>query len=91
VEQAYLDVVTARSVLDSLGDQVTFARHNYDAVLKQYQYGIANSVDIMDANTVLVTAERQLSDARYTYQLAILKLSRTQGVFLADLEGKGLL
>jgi outer membrane protein len=91
VEQAYLAVVTARSVLDSLGDQVTFARHNYDAVMKQYQYGIANSVDIMDANTALVTAERQLSDARYTYQLAILKLSRTQGMFLEDLEGKGLL
>jgi outer membrane protein len=91
VEQAYLEVVTARSVLDSLEDQVTFARHNYDAVLKQYQYGIANSVDIMDANTSLVTAERQLSDADYTYQLAILKLRRTQGVFLSDLEGNGLL
>lgn len=91
VEQAYLSVVTARSVLDSLGDQATFARYNYEAVMKQYQYGLANSVDIMDANTTLVTAERRLSDARYTYQLAILKLSRTQGVFLTDLEGRGLL
>jgi len=91
VEQSYLAVVTARSVLDSLGDQVTFARFNYEAVTKQYQYGLANSVDIMDANTSLVTAERQLSDASYTYQLAILHLTRSQGLFLASLEEEGLL
>jgi outer membrane protein len=60
-------------------------------VLKQFQHGVANSVDIMDANTLLVTAERQFSDADYTYQLAILKLNRSQGVFLSLLEEKGIL
>jgi outer membrane protein len=91
VEQAYLSVVSARSVLDALSDQVTFSEYNYDAVVKQFQYGLANSVDVMDANTSLVTAERQLSDASYSYQLAILKLARTQGVFLSGLEERGLL
>jgi len=91
VEQSYLAVVSARGVLEALGDQVTFAHHNYEAVLKQFKFGMANSVDIMDANTSLVTAERQLTDANYTYQLAILKLSRSQGLFLSSLEEKGLL
>lgn len=91
VEQAYLYVFSAKSMLGALKDQVTYARSNYDAVLKQFQYGIANSVDIMDANTLLVTAERQLSDADHTYQLAILKLNRSQGVFLSLLEEKGIL
>jgi len=86
VEQSYLSVSSAKSVLASLEDQVAYARSNYDAVLKQFQYGLANSVDIMDANTLLVTAERQLSDAGYTYQLAIIKLNRSQGVFLSGLE-----
>jgi outer membrane protein len=86
VEQSYLSVTSAKSVLDALEDQVTYARSNYDAVLKQFQYGVANSVDIMDANTLLVTAERQLSDAGYTYQLAIIKLNRSQGVFLSGVE-----
>jgi outer membrane protein len=91
VEQSYLSVSTAKSVLGALEDQVTYARSNYDAVLKQFQYGMANSVDIMDANTLLVTAERQLSEAGYTYQLAILRLNRSQGLFMSSLEEKGIL
>ena len=89
VEQSYLSVISARSALDALADQVTFAQSNYDAVLMQFRNGLSNSVDIMDANTVLVTAERQLSDARYNYQLAIIKLNRSEGVFLSSLEDSG--
>lgn len=91
VAQSYLSVSSAKSVLGALNAQVTYAQSNYDAVLKQFQYGVANSVDVMDANTLLVTAERQLSDADYTYQLSILKLNRSQGVFLSSLEEKGIL
>ena len=91
VEQSYLSVISAKSVLGALEDQTAYARSNYEAVLKQFQYGVANSVDIMDANTLLVTAERQFSDAGYTYQLAILKLKCSQGVFLSSLEEKGIL
>jgi outer membrane protein len=91
VEQSYLSVSSAKSVLGALEDQVIYARSNYDAVVKQFQFGVANSVDIMDANTLLVTAERQLSDAGYTYQLAVLNLNRSQGIFLSALEEKGIL
>jgi outer membrane protein len=86
VEQAYLSVISAKSVLGALGDQVAYARSNYEAVVKQFKFGVANSVDVMDANTLLVTAERQLADAGYTYQLAILKLNSSQGVFLSSME-----
>ena len=89
VEQAYLSVSSAKSQLNALEDQLKYARSNYDAVLKQFQYGLANSVDIVDANTLLVTAERRLSDAGYSYQLAILKLNRSEGVFLSSLEEEG--
>ena len=89
VENSYLSVISARSMMHALTDQVRFARSDYDAVLTQFHYGLANSVDIMDANTLLVTAERQLSEAHYTYQLAILKLNRSQGLFLSSLEENG--
>ncbi len=89
VESSYLSVISARSMINALADQVRFARSDYDAVLTQFQYGLANSVDVMDANTLLVTAERQLSEAHYTYQLAILKLNRSQGLFLSSLEKEG--
>lgn len=82
VENAYLDFQTQKGVLKSLGDQLTFARDNHSSVSRQYQFGLANSIDVIDANTLLLTAERQLADARYNYQLSVLRLQRAIGVFL---------
>ncbi|MEW6675200.1 MAG: TolC family protein [Nitrospirota bacterium] len=82
VENAYLDLKTQEGVLKSFEDQLIFARDNYNAISKQFEYGLADSIDVMDANTLFVTAERQLSDARYNYQLAILRLKRATGTLL---------
>jgi len=82
IDQAYLQLMNADSVIKSLNDQLKFANENYNAVSKLFKYGLANSIDVMDANTLLVTSEKQLSDARYSYQLSILRLKRAKGVFL---------
>jgi outer membrane protein len=82
VENAYLDYITQKGVLKSLEDQLAFAKDNYNAISKQFEFGLANSIDVMDANTLLVTAERQLADAAYNYQLSILKLKRSIGTLL---------
>jgi outer membrane protein len=68
VENAYLDYITQKGVLKSFKDQLAFASDNYNSVSKQFQYGLANSVDVMDANTLLVTAERELASSEYNYQ-----------------------
>jgi outer membrane protein len=68
--------------LKSLEDEVTFARDNHNSISRQYEFGLANSIDVIDANTLLLTAERQLSDARYNYQLSILRLDRATGTLL---------
>ncbi len=82
VETAYLDMKTQTGILKSLEDQLTFASDNYNAISKQFEFGLANSIDVMDANTLLVTSEKQLTDARYNYQLSILKLKRATGMLL---------
>lgn len=82
VENAYLDFMTQKGVLKSLEDQLTFARDNYNAISKQFEFGLANSIDVMDANTLLVTAERQLAGAKYNYQLSILRVKRATGTLL---------
>lgn len=82
VENAYLELQTQKGILKSLDDRLTFARDNYNSVSKQYQFGLANSIDVIDANTLLLTAERQLTDARYNYQLSVLRLQRAIGAFL---------
>jgi len=70
-------------MLGALKDQVTYARSHYDAVLKQFQFGTANSVDVMDANTLLVTAERQLSDADSPLPVGIENEPLPGGVFIS--------
>jgi outer membrane protein TolC len=39
-------------------------------------------VDVVDANTLLTTAERQLADARLSLALSRLELERATGSFL---------
>jgi len=82
VETAYLDFMTQKGVLKSLEDQLKFARDNYNSISKQYEFGLATSIDVIDSNTLLVTAERQLADAVYNYQLSVLLVERVAGVFL---------
>ncbi len=82
VENAYRDFITQKGVLKSFEDQLTFAMDNYNAVSKQFTFGLADSIEVMDANTLFVTAERQLADARYNYQLSVLRVERTTGTLL---------
>jgi outer membrane protein len=82
VENAYLVLKTQVGVLKSLEDQVTFAQDNYQAVSKQFEFGLANIIDVIDATTTLVTAERDLLDAQFLYQLSVLRLRRVTGTLL---------
>jgi outer membrane protein len=85
VENAYLDYIAQQGILKSSGDQVAFARDNYNAVSKQFDFGLAQSIDVMDANTVLVTAETQFIQALYNYQQSIIKLKRVTGMLLKSI------
>ena len=88
VESAYLDLITQKGIMEKFGAQLTFAEDNYKAVSKQFEFGLANSIDVMDANTLLVTAERQLADAGYNYQLSDLRLKRATGILLKTVSSK---
>lgn len=85
--QAFLEFKTAKSTLISLADELKSAQENYNAVQMQFKYGMADSIDVMDANTLLVEAERRISNAEYTYYLAILRIIYTQGGILSHLLG----
>jgi len=87
VKNAYIVATTAASVLKPRQAEVEFGQENYNLVSKQFQYGLANSVDVMDANTRLVTSERELLNARYVYVLAILQLKRVTGMLLKEVVG----
>jgi len=87
VQTAYLDLVTQKEILKFLEDQLVYARDNYNAVAKQFEFGLSQSLDVMDANTLLVTAERDLAAAVYNYQVAILRMKKVTGTLLKAVAG----
>ncbi|MDY6820748.1 MAG: TolC family protein [Deferribacterota bacterium] len=82
VKEAYLDLKTERRNLEYYKDQLAFARENYRLMSKQFQVGLASSVDYIDANTLLLTSERQVNNAYYNYQLSIARLEKAKGKLL---------
>jgi outer membrane protein len=82
MQGAYLDVQTQKGALKFLEDQRIFADDNYNAVIRLFNNGLATSLDIMDANSLLLAAEKNEAEALYNYQLAHLKLKRTSGKLL---------
>jgi outer membrane protein len=82
LQSAYLDVLTQKGTLKFLEDQLVFAEDNYNAVLRQFENGLATSLDVMDANSLLLGAERNVAEALYNYQLALLKVKRSIGKLL---------
>jgi outer membrane protein len=76
---AFSEYDTARKALINLADELKSAQENYHAVQMQYQYGLADIVDLMDANTLLVQSERRISNARYALFQTIFRLLYTQG------------
>lgn len=82
IQSAYLDLQTQQGTLMFLEDQRNFAEDNYNAVIRQFNNGLATSLDVMDANSLLLSAEKNMNEARYNYQLANLRLKRTSGMLL---------
>lgn len=82
VRTAYLDLVTQKGTLQFLNDQRIFARDNYHAVARQFEFGLSSSLDVLDANTLLVSAERKVASALYNYQLALLRMKKATGTLL---------
>ncbi len=76
---SFLDYETAKSTLDNLQNELKYAEETFNAVQMQYNFGMADSIDIMDANTLLVSAQRRISDARYKYYLSVLRIIYTKG------------
>ena len=83
VQTAYLDLVTQKGILQFLDDQVAFARDNYQAVARQFDFGLSNSLDVLDANTLLVSSETKAVSAVYNYRLALLRMKKATGTLLA--------
>jgi outer membrane protein len=84
VRNSFLDFTTQQGIIKFLQDQLAYARDNFNAVSKQYEFGLANSLDVIDANNLLLTSQRQLADALNSSRFSRLNLQRVTGTLLGE-------
>jgi len=79
VLEAYMNIQTVSSVLEAAKLQMEYARDNFTAVEGLYSEGLVSSLSLIDAEQALSMAERELMNAAYDRQLAILRLKKSIG------------
>ncbi len=86
VTRAGLGLEAVSRALESRQDQLRFSKKNYEMVSKQFTFGLATNLDVLDANQTLIEAERDVTAATYDRHLAILEVQRSVGRFLSEAE-----
>jgi outer membrane protein len=84
VENTFLDLTAQKGIYKSAQDQLAYAEDNIRAVAKQFEFGLASSLDVIDANNLLISAQKLMADATYNYQFFILRLQRVTGFPLME-------
>lgn len=82
--QAYRGVLTAISGVEALAQAVVSNRSALDATQAAYDVGTRTMVDVLNAQSNLLAAEREHSKARYKYLLEGLKLKQASGILNMD-------
>jgi outer membrane protein len=80
VHEASINLQTNTSVLENAKLQMEYARDNFDAVEGLFADGLIPSLSLIDAEQALTFAERELVNATYDRQLAILRLKKSIGM-----------
>ncbi|MBI5047951.1 MAG: TolC family protein [Deltaproteobacteria bacterium] len=85
VRETFHNLEAFNPIIESYKRQMSFAEENYNMVFKQFSYGLATNVDVIDANATLVSSQRGLTNAQYDLQIAILELKKRVGILLEEM------
>ena len=81
---AYLGVNSGISRVHALEQAVRSSETAAEAIEAGFQVGTRTSVDVLDAQRDRFRARRDLSEARYSYILNVLRLKRAAGILSED-------
>ncbi|MGE3320026.1 MAG: TolC family outer membrane protein [Candidatus Berkiella sp.] len=82
--QAYRGVLTTISEVQALAQAVISSKSALQATLAAYEVGTRTMVDVLDAESNLLNAERVHAKARYNYLFQGLKLKQAAGILTAE-------
>lgn len=84
VREAFNSMESVKAALESYRKQLSFAEEDYKMVFEQFKYGLATTVDTIDADSTLVSAQSSLSSSIYDLQFAVIVLKWRSGTLLDD-------
>ncbi len=88
VREAYDRLKALKAVTESFRKQVSFAEENYRMVFEQFKFGIATTVDVIDADTTLISAQSSLSNSTYDQAFAAVELKYNVGAVMEEIVSK---
>lgn len=84
IQDAYESVNAAEAAVEELRRQVAYSQENLTLVTKQFEYGLATHIDVLDADVTLTRAEKDLAASTFERDIAVLTLRKRTGTLLSD-------
>lgn len=79
VRQSWLDVKESRNRVNVAKATIDQANENYKITRDRYERGLSRSSDVVDAETLRISSQSNLANARYDLLLASLRLKHSVG------------
>lgn len=83
IEQACVDVVSAKSQYNASVEQQQSSQESYDVTTEKYRLGLLNSADFLIQKTNLITAESKLLQSKFSLIFSYKVLDFYKGIPLA--------
>lgn len=86
VRAAFNGIEAVKAAIESYRKQLSLAEEDYNMVFEQFKFGLATTVDVIDADATLISAQRSLMNSTYDLAAARLELRAAAGVLLLELK-----
>lgn len=83
ISQKVQDKISKKRNWEVSAELVALAEENHNMISRQYQVGMANSLELTDAANELANQKIMLAVAKLQYELAVLTLGKTAGEYNA--------
>jgi outer membrane protein len=84
VREAYNNMEAVKALIESYRKQRSFAEEDYKMVFEQFKFGLATTVDVIDSDAELISAQRSYMNANFDLRLAILEVKYAVGALLEE-------
>jgi outer membrane protein TolC len=86
VKEAYLNIVTLEKTIASSMAEVDASKSNLELINGQYKVGLADAIDVTDAQTAYLNAQINLANDTFDHEVAVYNLKRMMGLNLLESE-----